>query len=198
MTKEEAKKLALRWLDEATINGQPASAELVADLEDKFDYLLNGVLSYLSTFFRVDKIYETSIAEGTKKSRYRQFYMPSDYRGLKNIVAYDDSSYVELDNYIAEQDGVFLIPDGVKGTIEFNYYGEPREIKADADSSTTLYVAKKAEVLVPIKLAIDATAGSEETSAISAYLNGIFSNMLANILQGETTTYKGITRVYAM
>jgi hypothetical protein len=198
MTKGEAKNLALRWLDEATINGQPVSSELTADLEDKFSYMLNGVLSYLATFFKVDKTYTTVIDAGVKKSRYRQFVMPDDFRGIKNIIAYDDSSYAEVENYVAEQDGVFLLPDNIKGTIEFNYFGEPMGVPVDADNSTQLEVAKKAEVLVPLKLAIDATAGSEETSALSAYLNSVFSNMLANIIQGETTAYKGVTRVYAM
>ena len=198
MTKGEAKNLALRWLDEATINGQPVSSELTADLEDKFDYMLNGVLSYLATFFKVDKTYTTEIQEGVKKSRYRQFEMPDDYRGLKNIVVYNDSSYAEIENYIAEQDGVFLLPDNLTGTIEFNYYGEPARVEVIASETAVLEVARKAEALVPLKLAIDATAGSEETSALSAYLNGVFSNMLANIIQGETSTYKGVTRVYAM
>ena len=96
MTKGEAKKLALRWLDEATINGQPASAELTADLEQKFDYMLNGVLSYLSTFFRIDRTFETKIEDGVKKSRFRRFSMPDDFKGLKNIVIYDDNSYLEF------------------------------------------------------------------------------------------------------
>lgn len=198
MTKGEAKNLALRWLDEATINGQPVSSELTADLEDKFSYMLNGVLSYLATFFKVDKTYTTVAQAGVKKSRYRQFVMPDDYRGLKNIVAYDDSSYTEIENYVAEKDGVFLLPDNIKGTIEFNYYGEPARVELDAPDGTLLEVARKAEALVPLKLAVDATAGSDETSALSAYLNGVFSNMLANIIQGETNTYKSVTTVYAM
>jgi hypothetical protein len=86
----------------------------------------------------------------------------------------------------------------MKGTIEFNYFGEPEVVAIDAEADTVLEIAKRAEVLVPLKLAVDATAGSEETSALSAYLNSVFSNMLANILQSETTAYKGITRVYAM
>lgn len=198
MTKGEAKKLALRWLDEATINGQPASAELTADLEGKFDYMLNGVLSYLSTFFKIDRAFETKIEDGIKKSRFRRFSMPEDFKGLKNIVIYDDNSYVEFDDYIVEKGNTFLLPDGMKGTIEFNYFGEPETVAIDAEADTILEIAKRAEVLVPLKLAVDATAGSEETSALSAYLNSVFSNMLANILQSETTAYKGITRVYAM
>ncbi len=198
MTKGEAKKLALRWLDEATINGQKASAELTADLEDKFDYMLTGVLSYLSTFFKIDRTFETTIEEGIKKSRYRQFVMPEDYKGIKNIVVYDENSYAEIDDFVVERNGTFLVPEGTKGTIEFNYYGDPEAVAIDAPDDFVLEIEKKAEILVPLKLAIDATAGSEETSALSAYLNGVFSNMLANILQSQTTAYRGVTRIYAM
>ena len=53
LTKGRAKELALRWLDEATLNGQTASSELTADYTDKFDYMMYNVLVYIAAIFRL-------------------------------------------------------------------------------------------------------------------------------------------------
>lgn len=51
MTKNEAKEAALRWIDEATVNGsEPVSGEL-EDYRDRMDYLLDGVLNGLAAIF---------------------------------------------------------------------------------------------------------------------------------------------------
>ena len=57
MTKSDAKALMLRWLDEATSNGQPASADQIADLRDRADYLLDGVLKYLAGQFKLPAVH---------------------------------------------------------------------------------------------------------------------------------------------
>ena len=53
MTKGEARKLFLRWLDEATVNGQEASSDLTADLVNRFDYFLDGTLNYVAGIFKL-------------------------------------------------------------------------------------------------------------------------------------------------
>ena len=52
---------------------------------------------------------------------------------------------------------------------------------------------------MPLRLAIEATAGSDETNAISAYLEGKFSNMVNNLL-GDENDYSGyaVERVYSI
>lgn len=198
MTKGEAKKLALRWLDEATINGQNASVELTADLTDKFNYMLTGVLSYIAEFFKLEKQYTVTEKDGTPKGGYIRFVMPDDYKGLSRVAVYDNDGYYELEDFYPESRNIFLLPKGITGNIEFNYYAEPAAVDITADDSTVLDIVKRAEPLLPLKLAIDATAGSEDTSALSAYLDSKFSNMLANLLQNEITVYTSIKRIYAM
>ena len=74
----------------------------------------------------------------------------------------------------------------------------PDEIAYDAKDTTVLEVSPKAVQLVPLRLAIEATAGSDETNAISSYLENKFSNMVSNLLTNEDVYINGsIERVYA-
>lgn len=57
MTKGEAIELMLRWLDEATSNGQPAPTDQIADLKDRAAHLLDGVLKYLAGHFKIPAIH---------------------------------------------------------------------------------------------------------------------------------------------
>ena len=52
MTKQDAKAGALRWIDEATVNGHAVAAEELADFRDRMDYLIGGVLAELGVLFR--------------------------------------------------------------------------------------------------------------------------------------------------
>ena len=51
MTKGEAKAAALRWIDEATVNGRDPGAGELADYRDRMNYLLDGVLNALAISF---------------------------------------------------------------------------------------------------------------------------------------------------
>ncbi len=85
-----------------------------------------------------------------------------------------------------------------KYTVEILYFGMPEEIASDAEDSTELDVQPIAVQLVPLRLAIEATAGSDETNAISAYLEGKFSNMVANLLGDQDGAFNVVVeRVYA-
>lgn len=57
LTKGRAIDEALRWLDEATINGQPATAEQLADYRDRANYLLDGVVKFLAGHFKIPAIH---------------------------------------------------------------------------------------------------------------------------------------------
>lgn len=201
MTKGEAKKLALRWLDEATLNGQEAGAELTADYKDKFNYFLFNVLVYVAAVFKISRTYSVTATDGTAKGTYFSFTLPDDVMELDKIVRYNDSQYDEVRAFSKEGDNVYLIPKNVIGeddTIEFIYWGMPAVVAVDADDSIDIEVVPKAEQLVPLRLAIEATAGSDETSGISAYLEGKYSNMIANLLGDEHGAINGIVeRVYA-
>ncbi|MBQ9082568.1 MAG: hypothetical protein IJY28_03600 [Clostridia bacterium] len=57
MTKNEAKETALRWIDEATVNGcEPAAGEL-DDYRDRMDHLLDGVLQGLAAVFPLSGVW---------------------------------------------------------------------------------------------------------------------------------------------
>ncbi|MGE4213146.1 MAG: hypothetical protein AB7E42_00010 [Anaerotignaceae bacterium] len=201
MTKGEAKKLALRWLDEATLNGQEAGAELTADYKDKFNYFLYNVLVYVAAVFKISRTFSVTITEGTAKGSYVSFTLPNDVMELDKIIRYNASQYEEVRAFRKDGDHVYLIPKNALGendTLEFIYWGMPGVVAVDADDTATIEVVSKAEQLVPLRLAIEATAGSDETSGISAYLEGKYSNMVANLLGEEKGAVSGmVERLYA-
>lgn len=57
MTKTRAIEEMLRWLDEATANGQPVPPDQIADLKDRANYLLDGVVKYLAGIFKIPARY---------------------------------------------------------------------------------------------------------------------------------------------
>lgn len=203
MTKGDAKKQALRWLDEATLNGQDASIELTADYTDKFDYFLWNAVTFISSVFKLPRIYIAEITADTdKKGRYYRFTLPEDYMELKSIAAYSETGYFDIQDYRRESNRVYLIPgeyfrNGL--AVEFDYWGIPEKFDENAPDSTVLEVVPKAEQLVGLRLAIEATAGSDETNAISAYLENKYSNMVSNLITDENNYFSGTTteRVFA-
>ena len=50
MTKDDLFALFLRYIDEATNNGQPADVAQYADYRDKFNYYLDSAVKYLAKF----------------------------------------------------------------------------------------------------------------------------------------------------
>lgn len=202
MTKGMAKKQALRWLDEATLNGSDASAELTADYIDKFNYFLYNVLVYIASFFKLSR--NISIDKDTayeQRGYFRKYGLPEDFMELEKVILTDNKAYGEIFNYSFEGQYSILIPeeyfkDNAKLTVF--YFGRPKKVDVAALDTTELEVMPIAEQLVPLRLAIEATAGSDETSAISAYLEGKFGNMLENLLgdkQGAPNML--VERVYA-
>lgn len=202
LTKGRAKELALRWLDEATLNGQTASSELTADYTDKFNYMLYDVLVYISAIFRLSGSYTVNTDECTEVGGYYKVKMPDDFMGFNRIMAYSSVTSTEIPDFRRYSTSTYLIPkiyfsDDI--TVEVVYWRMPEQIELSSSDTTVLDVVPKAEQLVPLRLAIEATAGSDETNAISAYLEGKFSNMVNNLL-GDDNDYSGyaVERVYSI
>lgn len=57
MTKKLAIDQMLRWLDEATANGQAVPADQIADLKDRAAYLLDGVVKFLAGQFKIPAVH---------------------------------------------------------------------------------------------------------------------------------------------
>ena len=68
MTKGDAIARMLRWLDEATVNGQPATAEQIADYKDRAAYMLDDVVKFLSGHFKIPAIY--TVTKTPEKNLY--------------------------------------------------------------------------------------------------------------------------------
>lgn len=202
MTKGEAKAQALRWLDEATLNGQPAGVELTADYTDKFNYFLWNVLVYIAAIFKLEKTFSANKETGEKKGGFYSYTLPNDFMELERINVYSSSGVSQIYDYKKSADKTFLIPrsyiEKEDIDVEFIYYGMPAEVPSNASDVTELEVMPKAVQLVPLRLAIEATAGSDETNAISAYLEGKFSNMVNNLLGNQQGAFNVVVeRVYA-
>lgn len=202
MTKGEAKAQALRWLDEATLNGQSASAELTADYTDKFNYFIWNVLVYISNIFKLPRTVTLKESELTDIGGFYRYKLPDDFMSFNKINVYNKASILEVYDYIRETTNTYLIPKDYfnkDNTVEVLYWGMPAEIPSNAPEGTELEVQPKATQLVPLRLAIEATAGSDETNAISAYLEAKFSNMVDNLLANDNDYGGlGIERVYAL
>lgn len=203
LTKEMAKKEALRWLDEATLNGQDAGVELTADYTDKFNYFLHNVLVYIAAQFKLPAVYNISEeTEAEDKGAYWKYILPDDFMELEKIVGIKDDEYFEITEYKTEGVRAFLLPKSKFkhfDSVEFDYWKLPEDVPFNADETTVLEVQPKAEQLVGLRLAIEATAGSDETSGISYYLDGKFSNMLVNLLgEPKGSINNSVERVYAI
>lgn len=57
ITKGRAIEEMLRWLDEATVNGQPATPEQLADYRDRAAYLLDGAVKFLAGHFKIPAVH---------------------------------------------------------------------------------------------------------------------------------------------
>lgn len=202
MTKLEAKELALRVLDEATINGQPAGVELTADYTDKFDYFLNDALVFIANIFPIHssisiKFYTPYQVRGP----YVRVDYPEDIIKIRNVVAYSDKGYEDV-QYIEDSENSILVERYILDSytaVEMNYNRLPETITFDAPDDTVLDIPRKAESILPLKLAIDATAGNEETSAISAFLNSKLDNLIVNLMgDGEKAYSFGVERIFTM
>lgn len=81
MTKGEAIESMLRWLDEATINGQSTPPEQIADLKDRAAYLLDGAVKYIAGQFRIPAVHTVVRApiKNLLSTKFRMFSgMPPD------------------------------------------------------------------------------------------------------------------------
>ena len=193
MTKGEARKLYLRWLDEATINGQESDYEQRADLEDKFDYFLNGAVFYLAGHFRLPAVYRGEPEEAVGDCfRYR---LPEDFRELDKIVQTQGGIYREIQEYHREGERDYLVLKE-EAPPRFLYWKNPAAVSPLAPEGTVLELHPRAEMLAPLKTAVDATAGTEDMAGISGYLEGLFSNMLINLSVKEDRGRAPIETIY--
>lgn len=55
MNKNDAINGALRWLDEATVNGAAASNGFIADYKDRMEHLLDGAVAMVESQFPIIK-----------------------------------------------------------------------------------------------------------------------------------------------
>ena len=196
MTKGEARALFLRWLDEATINGQTASQQQTADLSDKFDYFLTGTLLYLAGYFRLGRQFVPETEETV--GGLRRVELPADFRELERVVAAGPDFYRPVEEYWTEGDRYLLVPGDLQGQLRILYWGNPAAVEPEAEEERVLEVLPQAEMLVPLKTAADVTAGSEDTAAVSHYLEGRFSNMMVNLLGSGIPQTGQVGTVFSM
>lgn len=290
MTKGEARKLYLRWLDEATVNGQEARDE---DLIDRFDHFLDGAVSYLASQFKLPGVmtavcgaapiaaqsraiknvcpperfvltaeragaYYVEVCgaadltvSGEKRTvpagdgftacrgnvppaagpvtlalsgRYPftvrnaalygcgfptdaevppvgawlAYDMPEDYREFDEIIYDDGETRRPLTEYRKEGGKTFLVPGNLRGALEFRYWRNPVLPGPQAPDDAALDVREEAARLIPLKVASDVMAATDETLSVSRYLNTVLSNMLVNLLGDQTGEKRGIRTVYGM
>ena len=65
MNKHDAINGALRWIDEATVNGSAASNGFIADYRDRMEHLLDGAVAMVESQFPLIK--SVSIVQNVPK-----------------------------------------------------------------------------------------------------------------------------------
>lgn len=285
MNKNDAINGALRWLDEATVNGAAASNGFIADYKDRMEHLLDGAVAMVEsqfpiiksvsivqsspkcmegsffpcksfypgeeyTFSNTDaKAYSIEITgrarmtvDGTTQpiesdtfkrlsGRFRgnikivsdtpfmvrnagfygynadpvpehipwySYELPKQINGLVKILFSGDgvtfrdfSDYRRLDEYH------IAIPYHYRGQFDIQYKHRHTTLSG-APGSAEIEVEPKAVPLVPLRLAIDATSGIDETLLLNQYLTGRFAELVGAMTDEDVEKHQTIETVYMM
>lgn len=285
MTKNDAINGALRWIDEATVNGAAASNGFIADYKDRMEHLLDGAVAMVESQFpliesasivqSVPKCMEGShfeartvypgeeysfengdakaytleicgsvslVVDGVRRQissqtfervadsfngsirilsdypfqvRNAAFYafpmqeipehiawvpyeLPQQMNGLVKILFSGDgvtfrdfSDYRRLDEYH------IAIPYHYSGQFDIQYKHRHATLSG-ASGAAEVEVEPKAVPLVPLRLAIDATSGIDETLLLNQYLTGRFAEMVGAMTDEDLEKHQNIELVYTM
>lgn len=285
MTKNDAINGALRWIDEATVNGAAASNGFIADYKDRMEHLLDGAVAMVESQFpliesasivqSVPKCMEGShfeartvypdeeysfengeakaytleicgsvslVVDGVRRQissqtfervadsfngsirilsdypfqvRNAAFYafpmqeipehiawvpyeLPQQMNGLVKILFSGDgvtfrdfSDYRRLDEYH------IAIPYHYSGQFDIQYKHRHATLSG-ASGAAEVEVEPKAVPLVPLRLAIDATSGIDETLLLNQYLTGRFAEMVGAMTDEDLEKHQNIEMVYTM
>ena len=182
MTKQEAKDGAMRWMDEATVNGHAVAAAEQADFRDRMNYMIGGVIAELGAQFPLTG---TVCSDGSRCA----IPLPPDCRRVLGAMRTEDGLPADT----AVRYGMLTgLP---KEPVTVIYERRPVIPAPDAPDGTVLDCAPEAEVLVPLKLASDLLIGTIDRAATGGYLNSRYSEMLRQLagLRGDAP----IAAVYA-
>ena len=285
MNKNDAINGALRWIDEATVNGAAASNGFIADYKDRMEHLLDGAVAMVeSQFPLIESIsivqnmprcmegshfeaktvypgdtYEftnsdakaytleicgvlTANIDGARQQitatefqrlsgsfngsiklesqypfqvRNAAFYafpmveipehiawvpyeLPKQMNGLVRILFSGDGvTFLDFSDYRRVDGAHIAIPYHYSGQFDIQYKHR-HTLLANAAGTAEIEIDEKAEPLVPLRLALDATSGIDETLQVNNYLTGRFSEMVNALLEEDITKHQPIETVYAM
>ena len=285
MNKNDAINGALRWIDEATVNGAAASNGFIADYKDRMEHLLDGAVAMVeSQFPLIESIsivqnmprcmegshfeaktvypgdtYEftnsdakaytleicgvlTATIDGARQQitapefqrlsgsfngsiklesqypfqvRNAAFYafplveipehiawvpyeLPKQMNGLVRILFSGDGvTFLDFSDYRRVDDAHIAIPSHYSGQFDIQYKRR-HTLLANAAGTAEIEIDEKAEPLVPLRLALDATSGIDETLQVNNYLTGRFSEMVNALLEEDITKHQPIETVFAM
>ena len=285
MNKNDAINGALRWIDEATVNGAAASNGFIADYKDRMEHLLDGAVAMVeSQFPLIESIsivqnmprcmegshfeaktvypgdtYEftnsdakaytleicgvlTATIDGARQQitapefqrlsgsfngsiklesqypfqvRNAAFYafplveipehiawvpyeLPKQMNGLVRILFSGDGvTFLDFSDYRRVDGAHIAIPYHYSGQFDIQYKHR-HTLLANAAGTAEIEIDEKAEPLVPLRLALDATSGIDETLQVNNYLTGRFSEMVNALLEEDITKHQPIETVYAM
>ena len=285
MTKNDAINGALRWIDEATVNGAAAGNGFIADYKDRMEHLLDGAVAMVESQFptiRTSSIvqsnppcldgshfepktiypgntYEfnnsaakaytmeicgvlTAVIDGAVREinadsferisgefkgsirlasnypfqvRNAGFYgfrfasipehiawipyqLPEQMNGLVRILFSGDGvTFLDFSDYRRVDDAHIAIPSHYSGQFDIQYKRR-HTLLANAAGTAEIEIDEKAEPLVPLRLALDATSGIDETLQVNQFLTGRFSEMVNALLEEDITKHQPIETVFAM
>lgn len=288
MNKNDAISGALRWIDEATVNGSAASNGFIADYKDRMEHLLDGAVAMVESQFPLIK--STSIVQnevkclegshfdmktiypgdeyrfeshdmksfsleffttgkltmrgleidfGTQKLdgfyrialpatgavtleatqplmvRNAGFYpyalspvpehiawvpydLPKQMNGLVKILFSGDGvTFRDFSDYRRLNEYQIAIPYHYTGQFDIQYKHRHTTL-AGTSGATEVEVEPKAVPLVPLRLAIDATSGIDETLALNQFLTGRFAEMVGAMTDEDVEKHQVIEAVFTM
>lgn len=285
MTKNDAINGALRWIDEATVNGVTAGNGFVSDYKDRMEHLLDGAVAMVETQFPIvesarivqsvpkcmegshfemrtiypgeayefknelakcftievagtaDIEFNGAVFHSSDKSfkrmawsfagslkiasqypfqvRNAAFYafplqdipehiawlpyeLPQQMNGLVKILFSGDGvTFRDFSDYRRLDEHHIAIPYRYNGEFDVQYK-KRHTLLSGAPGNTAIEVEPKAAPLVPLRLAIDATSGIDETLLLNQYLTGRFAEMVGAMTDEDLEKHQNIEMVFTM
>ena len=289
MNKNDAINGALRWIDEATVNGSAASNGFIADYRDRMEHLLDGAVAMVESqfpliksvsivqnvpkclggsHFEIKTVYpgetykfedpdmkcfsmelfttgkltindglridfeatkpdgfmrlavpatKSVIMESTQPLMVRNagFYpyelspipehiawipydLPKQINGLVKILFSGDGiTFRDFSDYRRLDEHKIAVPYHYSGQFDIQYKHRHATL-AGASGATEIEVDPKAVPLIPLRLAIDATSGIDETLALNQFLTGRFAEMVGAMTDEDIEKHQVIETVFMM
>jgi hypothetical protein len=175
MTKGEVFQLFLRYVDEATSNGQPVDTTQYADYEDKYNYFLDDAVKHLAIYRPVKASIDINLTD---------INVDSSVNGIYRITLSDaivQINTIENDNgkvlWRIRGENVLIVTSNYTFPITIYYDKKPDDVPSDALDSYVFELDSGVHGLIALWCAVLAAKNADPT--LSGNLENQFNQAAA-------------------